>query len=752
MQLKFIGIALLTVAAANVAPAQGPRPLRAPDLDVWRAGSVDVITPTADGGMLIGGSFSLVQGVARNGLAKVKADGTLDLEWDPQPSGQSVSVRAIATDGTGAVFVGGQFESVDGFSRSGLAKLDANGELDPSWNPALAGGNVRDLEIIGSQLYVARFDFSGDDDALLRLAKNSTGAVDPTWDPQLTRAGQLASDGAGYLYVSDVGISTVFTALRRIAVSGNGAIDAGWQPVVGGSVDALALDGSGNLIIGGNFSSVQGTPRSNLAKLSLADGAALVPTWGAAVDGRISAMLVVGDRLYVGGPFASAGGDPYRSLARFELGGAGAIALGWLHEARGAGVKSLAVNAAGHIVIGGGFALLDALPRSGLAAIDPVTFLYMPTPDVEARGSIIDMALRADGSLVIAGSFSRIGTTRRQNFAHISAAGNVDEFWRADAVGLPLPYVQPPGSFEFESNSFGFAVAVDATGRMYLGGSFDQVNGEPRKNLARLLNDGSLDFAWDPGSNGSVSALQLSADDHIFVGGNFSRIGNTERLNVAKLSTAAVAAVDPLWAPSIELGGEVDVLLLDGSGSLYAGGAFGTVNGENCCNGIVRLSASGTGARDLSFQVRLAQLSAPLQSLVLDASGRLYLSGGFDSVVQDNVFYPRHGIARIGANGLIDSWQPLTGPTFSTFTDLVLHDNRIYVAEFGNLNRVLAFAAGPSADPVVPWNVSADGGIGSLALRGEQLFVGGAFTQIAGKPRGALTAFQLDEILRDDFE
>ncbi|MBK9656973.1 MAG: delta-60 repeat domain-containing protein [Rhodanobacteraceae bacterium] len=751
MKLKFIGIALLTVAAANVAPAQDPRPLRAPDLDVWLAGSVDVITPTADGGMLIGGSFSLVQGVARNGLAKVKADGTMDLDWDPQLSGQSVSIRAITMDGAGAVFVGGQFASVDGFSRNDLAKLDPSGELDLNWNPALTGGTVRDLEIIGSQLYVARFDFSGNGNALLRLATNGAGAVDPTWNPLLTRAGQLASDGAGYLYVSDVGISTVFTALRRIAVSGNGAIDAGWQPEVGGSVDALTPDGDGNLIIGGNFSAVQGSPRSDLAKLSLANGTALVSTWGATVDGRISALLPVGDRLYVSGSFASAGGEPHRTLARFELGGAGSIAFGWYHEARGAGVKSLAVNAAGHILVGGGFALIDALPRPGLASIDPVTALYMPTPDVESRGSIIDIALRADGSLVVAGSFSRIGSTRRQNFAHISAAGNVDEFWRADAVGVPLPYVQSPGSFYFESDSFGAAVLVDAIGRVYLGGSFDQVNGEPRRNLARLSNDGSLDFGWDPGSNGSVKGLELSADAHIFVGGNFSRIGNTERLNVAKLSTAAVAAVDPLWAPSVELGGEVDVLLLDGSGSLYAGGAFGTVNGENCCNGIVRLSASGIGARDLSFQVRLAQLSAPLQSLVLDASGRLYLSGGFDSVVQDNVFYPRHGIARIGANGLIDSWQPLTGPTFSTFTDLVLHDNRIYVAEFGNLNRVLAFAAGPSAGPVVPWNV-ADGGIGSLALRGEQLFVGGAFSRLR-ESRGALAAFPARrEILRDDFE
>lgn len=749
--LTALGLGLATVPAH----AQSPRPLATPNLDLWRAGRVEVMVPTADGGMLVGGSFTLVQGIARTGIAKLKADGTLDLGWDPQLAGQSPSVRAIAVDSSGAVYLGGLFESVDGFGRDGLAKLDASGELDPLWNPDFTGfSSMRDLKVVGAHLYVARFLAGGGDDALLRIPTGGMGDVDPSWAPLLSQAEHLASDASGFLYVSDARMTGDAQPLIRIAVAGNGAIDPDWQPTVGGRVNAMVFDGAGNMIIGGDFSSVQGSPRSDLAKLSLATGAAMVPAWSASVDGRVNALLVVDGSLHVGGYFASAGGQAHRTLARFALSGNGAVDSGWTHEARGSFVTSLALNAAGQVLIGGGFAQVDSASRSGLAVIDPSTGVLADSPAFEGRGHVSAMAARGNGSLVIGGNFSRIGATPRHNFAVIDASGNLDPAWRADALGLPLPYVMAPDPFTpgFESESFVASLLVDASGRVYLGGSFDQVNGVARSNLARLLDDGDIDTGWNPGSDGSIQAFHLSGSNQLFVGGNFSRINNLPRLNVAKLSTAAGATVDPTWAPEIELGGEVDALLLDGNGSLYVGGAFPRINGEACCNGIARLSATGTGARDPSFDVRLAGLSAPLQSLALDDSGRLYLSGRFDSIVQSNVFHMRHGIARVGSNGLVDAWQPLPSGTFALYRDFVLHGSRVYVAEAGHLNRVLAIESGAVANPVIGWDVRANGGSFSLLRRGETLFVGGGFTQIAATPRVGLAAFSLDGIFRNGFD
>jgi len=75
--------------AALTVPAQSPRPQSAPDLDLWAAGDVHAMAPTPDGGTVIAGYFAQVRGVRRNGLAKLNAEGNVDLSWNPIIGGPS---------------------------------------------------------------------------------------------------------------------------------------------------------------------------------------------------------------------------------------------------------------------------------------------------------------------------------------------------------------------------------------------------------------------------------------------------------------------------------------------------------------------------------------------------------------------------------------------------------------------------------------------------------------------------------------
>ena len=59
-----------------------------------------------DGKILIGGSFTSVLGVARNNIARLNTDGTLDTAFNPNANG---AVYSIAVQADGKILVGGSF-------------------------------------------------------------------------------------------------------------------------------------------------------------------------------------------------------------------------------------------------------------------------------------------------------------------------------------------------------------------------------------------------------------------------------------------------------------------------------------------------------------------------------------------------------------------------------------------------------------------------------------------------------------------
>jgi uncharacterized delta-60 repeat protein len=94
--------------------------------------------------VVIGGSFEAVNGLPRKGLARLNADGSLDTSFDPGsglaagpgsiPAG-AVSVVIVQPDGK--LLIAGSFSGVNGGTSAGIARLEATGALDASFNPGL---------------------------------------------------------------------------------------------------------------------------------------------------------------------------------------------------------------------------------------------------------------------------------------------------------------------------------------------------------------------------------------------------------------------------------------------------------------------------------------------------------------------------------------------------------------------------------------------------------------------------------------
>ena len=91
-----------------------------------------------------------------------------------------------------------------------------------------------------------------------------------------------------------------------------------------------------------------------------------------------------------------------------------------------------------------------------------------------------------------------------------------------------------------------YAIA-DAGDRTIIGGLFTRYGNRARSNVAAINADGSVDTAWNPGTNGVVKAVAVSEDGTtVFLGGIFTTVGGQARANLAAVD-AVTGVVRDTW-------------------------------------------------------------------------------------------------------------------------------------------------------------------------------------------------------------
>lgn len=90
-----------------------------------------VIALQNDNKTLIGGEFGSYNGISRNRIARINADGTLDTSFTVG-TGASSTVMSLYIQPDNKIYIGGSFNTYNNVSRIGLAKLNADGTLDSS--------------------------------------------------------------------------------------------------------------------------------------------------------------------------------------------------------------------------------------------------------------------------------------------------------------------------------------------------------------------------------------------------------------------------------------------------------------------------------------------------------------------------------------------------------------------------------------------------------------------------------------------
>jgi uncharacterized delta-60 repeat protein len=100
-------------------------------------GQVKSLAVQIDGKVLIGGVFTSINGMPRNRVARLHADGTLDSTFDPGP-GANIGFNALAVQRDGKMMVGGAF-AFQNTSYGYLGRLNADGSVDESFDAGVNG-------------------------------------------------------------------------------------------------------------------------------------------------------------------------------------------------------------------------------------------------------------------------------------------------------------------------------------------------------------------------------------------------------------------------------------------------------------------------------------------------------------------------------------------------------------------------------------------------------------------------------------
>jgi uncharacterized delta-60 repeat protein len=131
------------------------------------------------------------------------------------------------------------------------------------------------------------------------------------------------------------------------------------------------------------------------------------------------------------------------------------------------------------------------------------------------------------------------------------------------------------GTIDPTSNNWVLAVAVEDSGDILVGGGFTSIDGTTRNRLARIKDDGTVDATFDPNVNGTVLAIAVQADGKILIGGHFTSVGGVTRNSIARLE--ANGTLDAGFDPGAD--GPVAALAIEKDGSILAGGSFANFGG-----------------------------------------------------------------------------------------------------------------------------------------------------------------------------
>jgi uncharacterized delta-60 repeat protein len=697
-------------------------------------GDVSAMVVQPDGRVVVGGRFTTVKGVARYGIARLNADGSADTSFNPPHGTRGTGpwpahVSCLALQPDGRVLIGGDilFSNVQFY---GIARLNSNGVLDTSFNPGT--GPNGEVWAIGSQtdgkVLIGGWFQSVNGIGCTNLARlNADGSLDTSFSPN-TRLGLVRSITVQHNGRILVATANGFGQIVRLSLDGSRDSSFNPPPVSEGwGINAVAVQNDGKVLIGGYFG--DGNNYRNIVRLE-SDG-----SLDTSFDVRMSnypgvwSVAVEADgSVLIGGQFYAVNGVNRTNIARLHPDGSLDTDF---RPGLQAGVDCIAVQADGRLLIGGAFTRVNGSIRRHMARLDSSGGLdesFDPsTGPIAVRDSVVRaVALQPDGKVLIGGAFSEdLAGHSGEGIIRLNVDGTRDTSFYTTVEG-------ETGTTVLTS------ILAQPDGKVLIGGSFTHVNGSPRTNLARLAADGNLDTSFDARGAAAFYSMGLQSDGKLLVGGAFSPLDGWGYVRRFQSNGSLDASFDGFPAVGL-LGANAVAVQSDGKVLIAGGGIYSPVF-------VRRLNPDGSPDPNFhTYAVGGFGLGTP--SIALQADGKVLIAGDFTMETSTNRIY----IARLNSDGIADtSFQTGIGPDGYVKSLAVQSDGKILIGglfrQVSGTNRSGVARLNPDGsldayfDPgtgvdFIPsyWYVE---GVSSVLLQPDgKVLIGGNFTSVNGVAR-----------------
>jgi len=741
--LLLFGLCLLAVPMIpQPAAAQALDPTFAPPASLYSSGVIySMGAQQADGKRVVAGFFARINNVAVGSLARLDANGALDATF-AQNVGVARNTSRVKTLPNGQYLVSSFFNdavTAGGLTRTALLRLNASGTADASFNAGTgAAGNALQVSTFvgqpdGKVLVGGAFDsFSGQiTKSMVRL--NADGSLDAAFNANLgagfsggsVNTLALQPDGKVLVAGSFTDLNGL-TAAPLVRLNADGTRDASFTvPISQGSyVGSVLVQPDGKVIVtgilnvtGANTISIVRLTATGALDTSFTAPASTLTYSGSYFDSNV--VLQPDGKLLLTGSFF-VGGTAY--VVRLNANGSQDNTF-TVTNGPSDYPFTIGLQSDGSMLVGGSFAKFNGreTPLGRLTATGAADAAFVPK--VQAPGSVTTVVRQADGQLVLGGDFSEYNGLSVHRLARVSATGTLDAAFTVATGALPL-----------EGRVTSLAVQPD--GKLLVGAT---------SGLQRLLTTGSPDASFSTfAATTSIETLVEQPDGKVVVAGYFNNIpGSNSTQSLARLTTTG--DLDTSFNPSTtNAPGDtfyLTALALQSDGKVLVGGSFLSSSGP-----VLRvLRYESTGAVDASFSnstlfdvpVNAAGAIVRFNALAVQPDGKV-LVGGYFATVSGAA---RTNLARLSTTGQLDATFTPPATLTGAVTAVALQSNgRVLVGSgTGNdgsstttpLVRLLATGAN---DPSFGTTANPDNSVAALLVQPNgALVVAGSFTTIGGQ-------------------
>ena len=438
--------------------------------------SMRAVTRQPDGKILVGGNFSSIGGVTRHGLARLNADGSVDATFVPPFVVTSVIpvAHVIVVQPDGRILVGGEGFNV-GAQSYFLVRLMPDGSIDPSFTllPMNASAGVDAITLLAD----GRFYIGGD-----------YGSIGATATRTLTR---MNADGS---------VDTTF-AIGAFQVSGRAL--------------SIVVEPGGAVLAGGDYVvtlTPGGAVYSHLVRFSSTGTVDLAfhPVFDVNAVPIVKSVLRRSDgTIYAAGLFRTVNATPVHSLVRFTSAGAIVPAFAPGVHASTDDFRAIAFDLAGRLLVTGNLYFPGTGPadeRRGIARLDADTGAFdafYPPNGLEQGGIGNALAVQPDAKVLVAGTFVQLGGgLTRWHVARLLDVANTPPAAASDSytttANVPIS-VAAPGVLANDTDADGDAVSAVLVA-------------PPASGTLVLQANGGFTFTPAAGFTGTVSCTYRATD------------------------------------------------------------------------------------------------------------------------------------------------------------------------------------------------------------------------------------------------